>query len=164
MSDLPIPYLPFTQAQSDHANEFLGANCGPHSLSAASGFDLTKCTEAIPDFMTKRFTNPTMMHQAIGNVGLKCIVSKGLHVKTLPEWGVARVQWEGSFLDRGVHPAAAYRHTHWVASKGPYVFCTVMPRDLFGWQDEWMWKKELDAFCTKYRYRGWHVTHQYLFL
>ena len=156
------PALSYTAEESDNASRLYGANCGPHSLAAAAGVDLMTAMEAILDFKKKRYTNPTMMEFGLRHLKQRFVCTKYLHLKTLPLKGVARIQWEGTWLRSGVPSIVAYAYTHWVASNGDYVVCTACP--WFGWIPYEQWVCGMDSICGAQRYDGWHVTHQYLFL
>jgi hypothetical protein len=157
-----IPPLAFTQDESLHANKHFGANCGPHALAAASGKSILIALQAIPDFIKKGYTNPTMMVAGIKALNLQTVLSKNLRVKGVPIRGVSRIQWEGRWTRSGAPPIAAYPYTHWIGSADDHVFCTAC--STFGWVPYAEWAKDIDALCLRNNYDGWHVTHQYLFL
>ena len=157
-----IPPLAFTEADSAHANKLFGANCGPHALAAATGKSVLTAIQAIPDFIKKRYTNPTMMTAGLKALNAHYTLSKNLRVKGVPENGVARIQWEGRWLRSDAPPIAAYPYTHWVGCKDEHIFCTAISR--FGWVPYSVWADELAQLCARNNYDGWHVTHQYLFI
>lgn len=156
------PDLKFTEAESHDANRHFRANCGPHALAAAAGIHILKAIEIIPDFIKKGYTNPTMMEKALKTLDRHVIRTKGLHIQTLPQRGIARIQWQGKWLNSDVPPIVAYAYTHWVASQDDYVFCTAMAA--FGWVHFDAWKFEIAALCSRNKYTGWHATHHYLLL
>jgi hypothetical protein len=157
-----IPPLPFTEAESNDAHKQWGANCGPHALAAACGTSLIRAVETIPDFIKKRYTNPTMMQAGLRTLDRCYTLSKNLHVKGVPENGLARIQWEGRWTRSDAPPIAAYAYTHWVGARDNYIFCTASGH--FAWIPFCVWQFELDALCDRQKYTGWHVTHQYLFI
>jgi hypothetical protein len=156
-----MPPLCFNEQQSQKANEAWGANCGPHALAAACEITLDAARKLLLEFDDKRYTNPTMMEMALKILHRPNCRTRGLKIKTLPDHGLARIQWEGSWLDSNVPVFVAYRYTHWVASWGGYVFCTAMPD--FGWMPEEDWLRRVTRLAEA-QYKGWHVTHHYLLI
>jgi hypothetical protein len=72
------------------------------------------------DFERKGYTNPTLMLAALKSIGaafkMKKYPQSYAHHALWPSWGLARVQWEGPWTQRGVPLRARYRHTHWVGA------------------------------------------------
>lgn len=116
------PPLAFTKEESDRAFETWRAMCGPHSLAAACGLSLERIRQALPaDY--EGWMSPGHIEFTLRRLRRRYRVTKGLRTqKLLP--GINRVQFEGPWLAPGVPPAAAYRHTHWVAYARPWVLCT----------------------------------------
>ena len=158
------PSLKFTEVESQKAYSDWGANCGPHALAAACGMTLDQARELLIGFDLKRYTNPTMMENALNLYSVFWGRQRGLKIKDLPALpesltALCRVQWEGRWLDPGVPKMVAYRHTHWIAYFQGAVFCTVVP--VFGWVDFKDWAEYLDRWTKASGYRGWHITHLY---
>lgn len=147
----PIP-LRWTQAGSDQHHALWGANCGPHSIAAAAGVSLWQVQRHIVNF--RGWMNPSMVGTALTSLGIYYALRKGLRTRTLCN-GISRIQWEGTWLNPGVPPAAAYAHTHFVAHFNGWVLCT------FATPSEWIaleaWQGFLDLLS-----KPWHVTHHYL--
>jgi hypothetical protein len=150
----------FTEAEQLAAYQAWGANCGPNALAVALEITLEKAREVLVGFDLKRYTNPSMMENGLNLLGAAWIRQRGLHLRHGPTRGLARLQWEGRWLDPGVPKVVAYRHTHWVASSAQHVFCTAS--GYFGWIPLHHYCEYLDTkFCPQNGYRGWHITHHY---
>src|SRR5436305_1207827 len=115
--------LRFTQQDAELAYGTWGANCGPGAIAAIAGLTLEELRPSMGDFEAKRYTNPTLMWQVLNNLGLrwkrnspKLQEALVATILDFPEYGLARVQWEGPWTNPGVPPQVAYRHTHWVAA------------------------------------------------
>jgi len=157
-------YLQFTEKDSILANVTWGANCGPHALAASTRSTLDRVRPHLVGFESKLYTNPTMMENALNLMGINWDRKRGLKTKERPVHGMARVQWEGRWLNPGVPKMVAYQHTHWIACSTlpeEEVFCTVMPA--FGWCSGEQWTDYLDRWCPANGYTGWHITHHYDF-
>lgn len=156
------PPLKFNEEASQHAYKTWGANCGPHALAAATGRSLHDVRPVLVGFDLKRYTNPTMMENALNLMGVDWRRSRGLKLKAQPTShlsSLARVQWEGRWLNPGVPKVVSYRHTHWIAYFQGQVFCTVVP--FFGWVPFDRWAEYLDRWTKANGYDGWHITHFY---
>lgn len=154
-SDTTAPFLlPWTPGELDEHHRVWGANCGPCSLAAATGRTLAQIRAILPDF--RGYMNPAHMDRAIV-AGLKLPLSVKPRLRTAtPCHGLNRVQWEGPWLDAGVHPGAAYAHTHWIAHVGGWVLCTgISP-------NQWITLAEWTAALTAAA-KPWHLTHHYFF-
>jgi hypothetical protein len=153
----PYPELKITADASDEAHDEWKANCGPHSIAAACGLTLAEVRPHIPNY--RGWMNPTQVGQTLGSIGRPYTFRKGLKTQKLCT-GINRVQWEGSWLNPGVPPAAAYHHTHWVAhfddpaSEGGWVLCTAVCA--WAWVHLAEWKKHNET-----RGDAWHITHHY---
>lgn len=144
--------LRYTLEDSERAHNTWGASCGPHSLAAALGLTLEEVRTVLPNF--KGWMNPTMMTRAL--LDLKRVHNLRHHLKTQePCEGICRVQWEGSWLNPGVPPAAAYHHTHWIAHRDGHVLCTATVND--EWVPFQVWKAYLQQAG-----KPWHFTHHYI--
>lgn len=108
-----IPRPRFTEDDVNRAHDAWGANCGPVALAAVLGKTLDEVRDAVPLFYQRRYTNPSMMFEA-----LRCLrVSYRLRPdKDWPAFGLARVQWEGPWTQPGVPKRVRYRYTHWVGA------------------------------------------------
>jgi hypothetical protein len=116
------PPLRFTIEQAHAAADEWGFNCGPAALCAALELTPDEVRPHLDGFDRKRYTNPTMMWDALRRLGVDwgkfVLGSKPRHSSRFPSLGLARVQWSGPWCDPGRPPQAAYRHTHWVAACG----------------------------------------------
>lgn len=109
---------PFTADDAQAAFDSWGANCGPGALAAVMGLSLDAVRQHLVGFDAKRYTNPTMMRAALDSMHASYQWKAG-RFGLFPSYGLARVQWAGPWTKPGVPAAAAYRHTHWVASQMP---------------------------------------------
>ena len=155
------PFIHFTAEAQQKAYELWGANCGPNALAVVSWKPLDEMPKYLIGFDLKRYTNPSMMENGLNLLGLKWSRDRGLNTRTgTPKDGLARVQWEGRWLDPGVPKVVSYRHTHWIACFNSLVFCTAC--GCFGWLDFKDYSEYLTTkFCPQNGYRGWHITHRY---
>lgn len=163
--------LPFTEEESERANDTWGANCGPHAVAAALNLTLDQVRPFFaPKFEEKfqergyGFTNPTMMGNALAFARVPYRLEKNLRIEELRE-GICRIQWEGPWLRAGVPPIVAYGHTHWVAATATHVFCTAVPWWQFDgdWLEHATWRRFIAQVCQMEKFTGWHVTHHYAF-
>ena len=154
-----MPPLLFDQQASLRANETWQANCGPHALAAACALNIEDVRDAIPDFAEMPWTTPTRMKAALVKLKRLFVEVRGVRSQELPSRGMARIQWEGRWLNPGVPKVVAYGYTHWVAAWDGWVFDTTSEK--FGWVPLAEWKQAIDEFATR-EFEGWHVTHHYL--
>lgn len=119
----PLAKFSLDEAQR-HADEWR-CNCGPGALAAICGLTLeeTKVHMMACGFCDKGYTNPTMMFDVLRHVGVKwqggtcnSMSSENQGMLAFPNFGLARIQWEGPWTKPGVPIRARYRHTHWVGS------------------------------------------------
>lgn len=106
------PPLKFTETDAARAYHEWRCNCGPSALAACLGWTLDQVRPHLADFETRGTMNPTQM--------IAALISAGFARKDAPSWpmhGLVRIQWGGPWLKPEVPKAAAYQHTHWVASK-----------------------------------------------
>lgn len=135
--------IPFTDEQVRTAYQTWGCNCGPLALAFAMQMPLSFVKPLIPNFQSKRHTNPTMMRAALNAAGQEFKVIQ-LPVQK-PGWGLdiapmygersnppldycpcpyktespphlVRVQWTGPWMEAGAKPKWRYRHTHWICT------------------------------------------------
>jgi hypothetical protein len=104
--------LKFSSNDAFNAYQLWGCNCGPAALAACLGSTLAEVRPHLPDFDARRFTNPTMMREALASLGVS--IMEG--VQEFPSLGLIRIQWHGPWTEPGKNPRWAYRFTHWVAA------------------------------------------------
>lgn len=104
----------FTADEADAAHEAWGLNCGPGAIAAICGLTLDALRPQMGDFEQKGYTNPTLMWDVLNRIGVKWRLVR--QPKDWPDYGLARVQWEGPWTEPGVPIRARYRHTHWVGA------------------------------------------------
>jgi hypothetical protein len=105
-----------TLEDAESAFDEWGANCGPGALAAVLNKTLADVRTHIPLFDERRYTNPSMMFEALRSLKQRW---KMLH-DGWPTHGLCRVQWGGPWMKPGVPVKARYRHTHWIASRLEY--------------------------------------------
>lgn len=113
-----IPTPRFTNEEAERAHDEWRFNCGPSALAVMLGLTIEQVRSHMGDFEAKGYTNPTLMRAALTSAGARFRWTRfapGMSQR-MPEFGLARIQWAGPWTRRGVPPAAAYRHTHWVGS------------------------------------------------
>jgi hypothetical protein len=112
------PPIAFDSDDANAAYEAWGCNCGPSALAACLGWTLDAVRPHLMNFEAKGFMSPTMMIGALTSAGFDRLPrSLGANTTAFPRHGLVRIQWGGPWLSPGVSPRAAYRYTHWVASK-----------------------------------------------
>ncbi len=163
--------LRFTPADFEAANAEWSANCGPSALAAICGLTLDEVRAHMPSFEAKRYTNPTMMFDALRSVGVRwTALRQGESGAALPwpSYGLCRIQWEGPWTQPGVPIRARYRYTHWIgAAREPRgdemgVWDVNALANGTGWCDRENWAAVLVPHLTadiKRASGGWHVTH-----
>ncbi len=106
------------------ANEEWGANCGPCSLAAVIGIDVSKVRKACAGFEGRGYMNQTQMNDAIDNLGLMGLATPKVKAPrqghNFPNYGVALIQWRGKW--DSAPPIAQYPHTHWIGVNGKMIF------------------------------------------
>src|SRR5579872_4549127 len=107
--------LRFTLDDANRAFDECGANCGPCSIAAVLGLTLDDLRPQMGDFESKHYTNPTLMWDVLKRCGVCFSLTKP--PREWPDYGLARVQWEGPWTAPGVPARVAYRHTHWVGAR-----------------------------------------------
>jgi hypothetical protein len=163
----------FCLDDAQRAADEWGFNCGPAAICAVAGLTPAEIRPHMGDFERKGYTNPTLMWQVLRSLGIRwqCglaqMSSENQGMLAWPEFGLARVQWEGPWTAPGVLIAARYRHTHWVASrreegKEPFIF-DVNAMCAGGWIGLTEWSTQLVPWllreCEPKANGRWHLTH-----
>lgn len=119
-----LPALKFTHEQSLAASKAWKASCGPHSIAAATGKTLDEIRRHLPQ-PYKGWMNPTQISTTLANLGVFPEFRKyaSFNMMDLCQ-GINRLQFEGPWLDKGMDPREAYKHTHYVAQWSGVVLCT----------------------------------------
>lgn len=151
---------PFSELEFDNAVDAWGCNCGPSALAFALQLPLSVARDAIPAFVEKGYTSPTMMLDALQTLGVEIHrVAKG-EVDTSSMFddasaSLVRIQWTGPWYGR-----YAYGHTHWIATwlnefGKPMVFdCNG------GMMASHLWESEIVPLLIPRRGDGgWEPTH-----
>lgn len=165
--------LRFTAMDLEEAHEAWGCNCGPGALAAILGLTLDQVRPLMGDFEQKRYTNPTLMLESLRRAGARLSYRGGhLDPADMPNYGLARIQWEGPWTQPGLPMRARYRYTHWVGScridqpragRGRLGVFDINCMNSGGWVgfDDWS-----DAIvpnilkqCVPRADGKWHVTH-----
>lgn len=161
------PPLVFDLAYAEAAADEWRFSCGPASLCAVLGLSPEQVRPHLGDFASKGFMNPTMMYSALRALCADWHLLGGAGELQWPSYGIVRVQWGGPWMKPGVPKAAAYRHTHWVASwkdalgERHHVF-DVNAMDRGGWVSFLKWKASIapGLMQTVSRSDGtWSITH-----
>lgn len=136
----------FTEAEFKLATDEWGANCGPGALAFATKVTLEECRKALAreGFDKKRYTNPTMMRNALFNLRVSFDAMQASKGVMFARFGISlvRVQWGGPWMAPGAHHLARYGHTHWIATAvDPDSPCMVFDvngglRHFKSWQDD----------------------------
>lgn len=164
------PELNYNAADSQRAWDEWGANCGPHSIAAACGISLESVKNALlsfPGWMSPRHLKETLLRlkwvrrdEFVGPKShIDFVWKKQRDAARVIHPGnrmIARIQWEGEWLNSGEPPNLAYRETHWVAIRDGYVLDTVICA--IQWVEKADWLERFDDFCKKEDYYGWHFT------
>lgn len=157
--------LRFTLEDARRASQEWGANCGPGAIAAVMNMTLDEVRPFLGDFETKRYTNPTLMRETLGRIGRQYFYLKP--PLTWPQYGLARIQWHGPWMQEGVPIGARYRKTHWVASwrtakRGIGIF-DINAMDAGGWISLEHWGNTLVPWLLKeavpYADGKWSITH-----
>ena len=155
----------FSMADADRAYKEWGANCGPGAIAAICGLSLDELRPFMADFESKHYTNPRLMWTVLKNLNMEFRVEQ--QPIRFPEWGLARVQWEGPWTAPGVPIRVRYRHTHWVGSAqgvhGWGIFDINCINNGSGWVRLEDWEKLVVPFLlesSEPQASGkWHLTH-----
>lgn len=113
------PEYHFSKNDSQEAFDDWGANCGPTALAMCIARSL-KDVKPIFDqvgFPQKKYTNPTMMEDAVRLAGRRIVErARDARAKPWANHGLVRIQWTGPWTAPGTNQKWAYGHTHWVHS------------------------------------------------
>lgn len=158
------PTTRFSADEAERAADVWGLNCGPSALAAILCLTLDEVRPLMGDFEAKRYTNPTLMFQALDRAGVRWSKRP---VKQWPNYGLARIQWTGPWMKPGVPARVAYGHTHWVGgmrSAGAIgVFDINMIANGTGWASLDNWETILVPWllreCEPKADGGWFITH-----
>jgi hypothetical protein len=161
----------FTAADAARAYDEWGANCGPGAIAAVLGMTLDELRPHLGDFERKGYTNPTLMWAVLDWLGIRWRRAPLDTAHRFPIFGLARVQWEGSWTAPGAPMRARYRHTHWIGAARIEVtpevteICIfdINAIDIGGWItfDEWSTRLVpwLLRQCEPKANGRWHLTH-----
>lgn len=152
----------FTEDDVARASNAWGCNCGPAALAAIVGKTLDEVHPHIPKFDERHYTNPSMMFKALHNLNIDW---KPRFDKQWPDYGLARIQWHGPWMDDGVPVNARYRKTHWIG-----VHCVDVNVGIFdinamnsgGWIRLQDWKDHIVPFILTHYPKAngdWSITH-----
>lgn len=162
--------LRFSATDAERAFDAWGANCGPGALAAVSGLPLDGVREHLRSFDQKRYTNPSMMLEALRSLQIPFRLILRPPATSTTVWpqrlGLVRVQWTGPWTAPGVPIRVRYRHTHWIAaartaSDDIGVF-DINCMDSGGWVSLASWIDVIVPYLTRAHSRadgGWHQTH-----
>lgn len=168
MSDRANILPRFNLADAERAHDEWGANCGPGALAAILGMTLDEVRPHMGDFERKRYTNPTLMFDALDAAGASWRrVDRDRPPGYWPRWGLARIQWEGPWTAPGVPMRVRYRHTHWVGSAlvngRTGVFDINCINNGSGWVSSPEWRDIVVPYilkeCVPRADGRWHITH-----
>jgi hypothetical protein len=156
----------FSAGDAERAYEEWGCNCGPAAVAAICRLTLFGVRPHMGDFESKGYTNPTLMWRVLDSIGVQWRLVK--LPRTWPEYGLARIQWEGPWTEPGALPRWAYRHTHWVGAatdpvKGIGIFDINAMSNGSGWVALEDWTASLVPWiieeCVPRANGGWPLTH-----
>lgn len=170
----PLAKFSLDEAQR-HSDEW-NCNCGPGAIAGICGLTLeeTKVHMMACGFSDKGYTNPKMMFDVLRRIGVRwqggtcnSMSSENQGMLAFPDFGLARIQWEGPWTEPGVPIRARYRHTHWVGScriEGEEVnIFDINAMCVGGWIPFSEWADSLVPWLLKQvvpKANGrWHITH-----
>ena len=153
---------PFTEDDAYRAYNEWGANCGPGALAAIMGMTLDQVRPHMGDFESKRYTNPTLMNDALRSIGRPWKKIGAIW----PNYGLVRVQWEGPWTNPGVPMRARYRYTHWIGAETGRASIGIFDINCMnngtGWCSLDDWSSTIVPYLVEQYARAsgkWHVTH-----
>lgn len=163
-----VPRLRFTLDEADRAAEAWGFNCGPAAVAAICGLSIGELRPHLGDFEQKRYTNPTLMFQILRSLDAAWRRMPTAALTPWPAYGLARIQWEGPWMEPGVPIGARYRQTHWVGccARNPDhigIFDINCLNNGSGWValEDWaaILVPAILKACHPRANGGWHITH-----
>ena len=110
-----VPLPKFTEAEASAAWDEFRFNCGPSAVAVMTGLSIPELMPHLFDFPEKGYTNPTLMWWILDSIKGRAKWSQRKD-RQWPDYGLARIQWHGPWMQAGVPVAARYRHTHWVGA------------------------------------------------
>lgn len=168
-SELRPPPLRFTADEAEAAFNDWDFNCGPGALCGVLGLRPEQVRPHLKGFDEKRYTNPTMMFNALRSLRVRFSATAAPHGAMLewPKLGLVRIQWGGRWMKPGVPMAARYRQTHWVGSwrdprSGALAVFDVNAVDSGGWCNLEPWDRILVPHLTSHIAGAdgtWSMTH-----
>jgi len=129
-------------------------NCGPAALCAVADLLPDEAVSHLHGFVQKGYTNPSMMQQALAELGIKFervyeCMGRGVALNPVyPKFGLVRIQWAGPWTEPGVPVAARYRHTHWIAANEEMRF-DINAMCVGGWLPRVEWETQLVPWLLK---------------
>lgn len=154
----------FSETDADQAFDSWGCNCGPAAFAAICDLTLEEARTYLEGFDQKRYTNPTMMADALNSTGIIWRRRKDL---MWPNFGLVRIQWHGPWMKPEVPMRARYRYTHWIGAARGNVDIGVFDVNCLnsgGWVALSDWTKTIAPYLTAAIPRAdgeWSVTHSF---
>lgn len=115
--------LRFTEADAIAASNEWRFNCGPAALCAMLGLTPAELRPHMLDFESKGYTNPTLMKDVLGRLGVsqRNIIPPNVEpsggMLQNCRYALVRIQWGGPWTRPGVPMKARYRQTHWIGCR-----------------------------------------------
>lgn len=109
-----------TLGKVQRASDEWGFNCGPGALCGVLQMLPEEIRPHMGDFEEKRYTNPTLMAQALRSLGVpfkrvfESPVEPFKSAIIWPKFGLVRVQWDGPWTAKDIPLRARYRTSHWI--------------------------------------------------
>lgn len=128
------------------------------------GKTLEEVRPHIPLFGQRRYTNPSMLFEALRCLGARWEMCWD---KNWPVFGLARIQWEGPWMEPGAPVVSRSRWSHWVGAcardrRNIGIF-DINAIDIGGWMSLDDWKADIVPEIIKRHVPrgngGWHLTH-----
>lgn len=135
------------------ANRLAGAMCGHGAFAAANGLSVAEACEHFDGLKRgKSWCNIPDMERALRSLRAEWrSVGEGW-----PAAGLVIVQFVGPWCEAGVPPAAACRYTHWIASRGEWIWDV----NAGEWLARSVWEKCVPELFPR-RAVGWRVKRGY---